>query len=102
MHQETDYIKTKEVFPWDPFQDAPGDRLHKDKGSLPLGPFSGCTRRQTTYKDKGVFPWDLHQETDHIKTNKPSPGTLFRVHQETDHMKTKESSPGTCTRRQAT
>ena len=64
MHQGTDYIK---AFPWDPFQGAPGDRLHK---SLPLGPFN----------------FRVHQGTDYIKA---FPGTLFRVHQGTDYIKTK-------------
>ena len=40
----------------------------------------------------------MHQETDHIKTNESSPGTLSRMHQETDHIKTNKSSPGTLSR----
>ena len=47
---------------------VPGDRLHRGRTSLPLGPFSGCTKGQATRR-----------------TDKSSPGTLFRVHQGTDY-----------------
>ena len=125
VHQGTDYTEDGLVFPWDPFQGAPGNRLHRGRTSLPLGPFSGCTRGQTTQRTDKSSPWTIfmvHQGTDYIETNESSPGTLFRVHQETDYtedgqvfpwdpfqgvdyIETDKPSPGTlsrCTRGQTT
>ena len=35
VHQGTDYTEDGQVFPWDLFQGAPGDRLHEDKRVFP-------------------------------------------------------------------
>ena len=66
VHQGTGYTEDGQVFPWDSFQGAPGDRLHRGWTSLPLGPF-----------------FRGYQGTDYTKTNESSPRTLFRVHQGT-------------------
>ena len=57
--------------------------------SLPLGPFSECTRGQTSYiKTNESSPFRVHEGTDYIKTktNESSPGTLFmvRLHKDKD------------------
>ena len=86
--QGTDYIEDGQVFSWNPFQGAPGDRLHRRRTSLPLRPFSGCTRGQTTHRTDKSSPGTLfrvYQGTDYTKANESSPGTLFRVHQGTDY-----------------
>ena len=36
QYQGTDYTEDGQVFPWDPFQGAPGDRLRRGRTSLPL------------------------------------------------------------------
>ena len=80
---------------------TPEDRQHVDKTSLP---WHTSTRGQTTQRTDKPSPGTLfrvHQGTDYMETSRSSPGTHFRLHQGTDYMETNRSSPGT-TRGQTT
>ena len=73
----------KQAFLW--HQSTRGQTTQRTDKSFPvMGSFSGCTRMKTNESSPESVPGDI----DYIKTNKCSPGTLFRVHQETNCIKT--------------
>ena len=86
MYQRTDHIyKHKQVFPWNPSQSTPGDRLQKKTKK---------NKKKKTHKSLPLMPLrHKHQETDYIRTNKFSPGIPFRTPGDRLHKHSRTSLP---------